>query len=220
MVVAPYRLGQDNSCLMDALSQLGDRARGVIMPSELTLTQDLDTMHDVGVRGLRYYLGKGPLPDPQMLALVAKKLADIGWHIQIMAADPSIILHYENCFSHLACPIVFDHLAMVPQPNGCSNSIAEAIYRLLDRGHVYVKLSGVYLTSQQGFPSYADVDKLAKNYAERAPHRVLWGTDWPHTLAGAQKPDGAGLVDQIWHWAPNAGNRQLMLVDNPNTLYW
>lgn len=220
IVVAPYRLGQDNSCLIDALSQFGDQARGVIMPSHLTLTEDLRPMHTLGVRGLRYYLGKGPLPEPELLTQVAKKLADIGWHIQIMAADASVILAYQECFAHLPCPVVFDHLALVPQPDGKHHPIAEAIYRLLDTKHVYVKLSGVYLTSEVGFPNYDDVDELARSYVNRAPNRVLWGTDWPHTLAGPQKPDGAELVNQIWKWAPDPAERQLMLVDNPNELYW
>ena len=60
---------------------------------------------------------------------------------------------------------------------------------------------------------------------------MLWGTDWPHpnsvTPPGKQATDVTplfqiddGLVlNQLALWAPDAGDRKKILVDNPARLY-
>jgi predicted TIM-barrel fold metal-dependent hydrolase len=92
--------------------------------------------------------------------------------------------------------------------------------RLVRERDAYVKLSGLYLSSRAGFPEYRDVDGLAKALVAAAPHRLIWGSDWPHPVAGRQKPDGAMLFDRLAEWAPDAEVRRRILVDNPARLYW
>jgi predicted TIM-barrel fold metal-dependent hydrolase len=49
---------------------------------------------------------------------------------------------------------------------------------------------------------------------------MLWASNWPHPSArpGAV-PDDADLLDVLADWAPDAGDRQRILVDNPARLY-
>jgi predicted TIM-barrel fold metal-dependent hydrolase len=83
-----------------------------------------------------------------------------------------------------------------------------------------VKLTGAYILSKVGPPSYADRSALAKAYVTLAPERVIWGTDWPHPTSKADaKPDDAMLFDLLSDWAPREALRHRILVDNPTKLY-
>jgi predicted TIM-barrel fold metal-dependent hydrolase len=92
------------------------------------------------------------------------------------------------------------------------------IRKLLDQGNTWVKLSGAYLNTASGPPAYADATKVAQAYAEAAPERVVWGSDWPHR-GEKQMPDDAVLFDLLATWAPDEAVRNRILVDNPATLY-
>ncbi len=90
--------------------------------------------------------------------------------------------------------------------------------RLIDKGRTWVKLSGVYVKSKIGAPTYADSVAVAKAYIKAAPQRMLWGSDWPHPSAKV-KPNDAKLFDLNLEWAPDAATRELILVHNPEVLY-
>jgi predicted TIM-barrel fold metal-dependent hydrolase len=63
------------------------------------------------------------------------------------------------------------------------------------------------------------------------PHRILWGTDWPHPntkrLPGSRvsdvipllQIDDGHLFNQLPVWAPDPAVRKRILVDNPAELY-
>lgn len=83
-----------------------------------------------------------------------------------------------------------------------------------------MKLSALYQSSTSGFPNYSDVDPLATVLCKRAPERLLWGSDWPHTGALDQPPDGAVLFDKLSVWTSSNETRRKILVDNPDRLFW
>jgi predicted TIM-barrel fold metal-dependent hydrolase len=73
------------------------------------------------------------------------------------------------------------------------------------------------------------VAPLARALIEANPHRILWGSDWPHPDTGVgRKPsdvsallriDDGQLLNLLGTWAPDAALRKMILVDNPATLY-
>lgn len=219
VVVAPNSYGTDNACLLDALDRFGDDARGVaIVAADAPLSQ-MQTLDAARVRGARFYLEKGTPPDPLELSGFARRAADLGWHVEIMPSRGEALVVAEPMLAGLDCPVVIDHLGYTPQPQGTAHPAFDTMRRLLDADHVWIKLSGVYFTSQAGFPDYGDVDALASALAAHRPDRMLWGTDWPHS-GEAQKPDDALLLDQTARWIPDASLRNAMLVTNPTALYW
>lgn len=219
VVVAPASYGLSNDCLLDALDRFGDDARGVaILPAEATLPE-MQALDSARVRGARFYLEKGTPADPAALAGFARRAADLDWHIEIMPSRGDALVKAERMLAGLCCPVVIDHLGYTPQPGGTDHPAFDTMRRLMDAGQVWIKLSGVYFTSQIGFPDYADVDALAAALAAHRPDRVLWGTDWPHS-GEAQKPDDARLLDQTARWIPDESKRRAMLVTNPAALYW
>jgi predicted TIM-barrel fold metal-dependent hydrolase len=89
---------------------------------------------------------------------------------------------------------------------------------MLQKGTAWAKLSGVYIDSVVGSPTYADSGSIAKAYIKEAPQRLVWGTDWPHPSVET-KPNDAILFDLLAEWAPAEGLRRRILVDNPAELY-
>ena len=219
VVVAPNSYGTDNACLLDALDRFGDEARGVAIVSADADVATMKALDSRRVRGARFYLAKGTPPEPAALQRFSHRAADLGWHIEIMPSRGDVLVAAETLLAGLACPVVIDHLGYTPQPDGISHEAYATMTRLLSKGGAWVKLSGVYFTSRQGFPDYADVDELAASLARHRPDRMLWGTDWPHS-GEATKPDDALLLDQTARWIPDAGTRNAILVDNPAALYW
>lgn len=219
VVVAAASYGTDNACLLDALHRFGDDARGVAIVAADAPLSEMQALDAARVRGARFYLEKGAPPDPLALSGFARRAADLDWHVEIMPSRGDALVAAEPMLAGLDCPVVIDHLGYTPQPQGTAHPAFDAMRRLLDGGHVWIKLSGVYFTSQAGFPDYADVDALASALAAHRPDRMLWGTDWPHS-GEAQKPDDALLLDQAARWIPEAALRHATLVTNPAALYW
>jgi D-galactarolactone isomerase len=225
VVVAPSTHGDDNSGLLDALERFGtDRARGVALVHPEVGDAELRRLHRHGVRGVRVYLGKGRVPRPDELRALSRRAAGVGWSVSVVAArDRNLVADWEDTLASLDCPVVIDHLGWAPQPAGVAGATAAALGRLVEAGNTYVKLSGLYLSSRAGPPSYPDVDALAAWLCRLAPQRMLWGTDWPHLVAlamGQPPPDGALLVDKLAGWLPDADDRRSVLVTNPERLYW
>ena len=83
-----------------------------------------------------------------------------------------------------------------------------------------MKLSGAYLDTKVGAPSYADATRVAQAFVNAAPERLVWGSDWPHpTEASAHKPNDAVLFDLLAEWVPDEQTRHRILVENPAALY-
>ena len=115
---------------------------------------------------------------------------------------------------------MFDHLGRLRQPAGIDDPAFAVIRRLIDKGRTRVKMSGAYLDTRIGPPTYADVTKVAQAFTRAAPERIVWGSDWPHpNLTATQKPDDAVLFDLLSEWTPDETIRHRILVENPQVLY-
>jgi predicted TIM-barrel fold metal-dependent hydrolase len=149
-----------------------------------------------------------------MLGPLARRIADFGWHVQINAA-PEQILPSLSALKGLPVPIVFDHLAHVAKPDDAEFA---AIAGLLQSGKAWVKLSGAYMDTKVGPPTYSDRAAVAKAFIREAPERLVWGTDWPHPTI-QEKPDDLLLFNLLNDWCGSEGVRKAVLVSNPQKLY-
>ena len=121
--------------------------------------------------------------------------------------------------ARLPCTIVIDHMGRMPQPDGVNHPAFDIVKRLLDSGRAWVKISGAYLDTRVGPPSYSDAREVARALIRYAPDRCVWGSDWPHPTETETKPDDAMLLDLLTDWSGNDETRRRILVDNPAALY-
>jgi predicted TIM-barrel fold metal-dependent hydrolase len=90
---------------------------------------------------------------------------------------------------------------------------------LIDRGRCWIKLTGPYRISGAPDVPYEDVDAAAHRLIAAAPHRMIWGTDWPHAMKKKRMANDGELADLLERWAPDTDTRTRILVDNPAELY-
>ena len=216
VVVQPSTYGTDNRCMLDALAQFGPQARGIAVVDTEVTDAELHRLQAAGVRGIRFNLAQGGTTTIDMVAPLARRVQDLGWHIQVnMPADG--IPAAAGIWRGLPCPIVFDHLAHVPTADSSDAAFA-LVSDLLQKGKAWVKLSGAYQETKVGPPTYADRSKVARAYVKEAPERLVWGSDWPHPTEKV-KPDDAILLDLMLAWVPDEAVRTRIFVANPVELY-
>jgi D-galactarolactone isomerase len=220
VVVQPSTYGIDNRLVLQSIADLGfSAARGVAVVNTEVEDAALNEMDRAGVRGIRFNLVQAGATSIDMVEPLARRVAPLGWHVQIHAVADQILAARE-IWSRLPCPVVFDHLGKVPQPEGTRHPVFDLIRGLLQQGGAWVKLSGFYYETRVGPPTYADSAALAKAYVDAAPERLVWGSDWPHpTLSEDAKPDDALLFDLFAACVPDASARNRILVENPAALY-
>jgi predicted TIM-barrel fold metal-dependent hydrolase len=217
VVVQPSTYGVDNRCMLQAVAQLGRGARGIAVINPGVSDSDLKRMDAGGVRGIRFNLEQAGATTLDMVEPLAKRIAPLGWHIQVNAG-PEKIRSAEEIWKGLPVDIVFDHLAHIPAPGGLDSAYG-VVMDLLEKRKGWVKLSGVYTDSKIGPPSYSDRKAITEAYVKAAPERLVWGTDWPHPTVTGKKPDNVALLNLLLEWVPEQAARAHILVSNPEKLY-
>jgi predicted TIM-barrel fold metal-dependent hydrolase len=219
VVVQPSTYGTDNSCTLDGMAQLGPASRGVAVVDTSVTDAELKRLNGLGVRGIRFNLVQAGATTVDMLEPLSKRIDDFGWHVQIHQIGDGIV-KMEDVLQKVASPIVFDHMGRIPKDVGVDHPAYTVISRLIDKGRTWVKISGAYMDTKIGPPTYADSTKLAQAFVKLAPQRMVWGSDWPHPTEKADdKPNDATLVDLLTEWAPDEATRNRILVSNPAELY-
>ena len=218
VVVQPSSYGFDNSCTMDAVAELGEDARAVVVVGSDERDSDLARLTAQRARGVRFHMFPGGVLTFEELEATASRVQHHGWHVQLQM-DGRHLHERADMLARLPCPLVIDHTGKFLEPVGVDHPGFRALLRLVESGRVWVKLSAPYETSKTGAPHFADVGALARALARAAPDRMLWASNWPHPSV-KQKPDDAMLLDVLAEWldGDQAAIRKT-LVDNPAQLY-
>jgi 2-pyrone-4,6-dicarboxylate lactonase len=211
--------GFDNRVVADAIAARPGRYLGIALTRPEVTIQQLRALDAQGFRGVRFnYMSHlAPGAENDQLRTLAPRLADLGWHLQIHMED-KLIETLAPILSDLPVTVVIDHMGRIDASRGRSQSEFDALLRLLDRDHVWCKVSGSERASRQD-PPYADAVPFAREIGKRFPRRVVWGTDWPHPNYRAAPPDDGDLFDLLPEIAPTPALMQALLVDNPTELY-
>ncbi|KAH6645086.1 putative TIM barrel metal-dependent hydrolase [Truncatella angustata] len=191
VLVQPSIYGFDNSCLLEALKQIGTHhARGVVVFDPHTTPQDtLLEWHNLGVRGVRVNLqsvGKSMSPKElrKTLSQYATAVKHLGWVIQIYV-PMHVIEQLEHIVPTLGTRVCIDHIGC-PDLNGQALRTPyeipgfRSLVKLLELGDTFVKLSAPYRMSQT--TDYGDLEQVARELIRlKGFSRVVFATDWPHT---------------------------------------
>lgn len=221
--VQPSAYGRDNTCMLDAMREVGaSRCRGIVDIDENAPDAELARLRQAGVRGVRVNVNPIKPPEPgfskTMLARIERldaRCAEIGWMLDFLTPGWltwELLLVLEK----LKCRYTVAHMGMFLAKDGPAQPGFRAFLDLL-RGsdHGWVKFTGTYRMSVA--PGFADVAPMARALIEAVPDRIIWGSDYPH-LSFADKVGSVELFNLLAQWADEP-QRKKILVDNPQRLF-
>ena len=232
VVVQPSPYAADNACTVDALLEMGGRARGVAVIDEATTDVQLQALHDAGVRGIRLNLETGGIHDPvaaaQQLRWASERVASLGWHLQLYT-NLAVLAALQDVIRSLPNPVVIDHFGGAQAASGSGQLHFDVLLQLVREGNVWVKLSAPHRISSA--PDCQDAGTLVSALVAANSDRMLWGSDWPHpgpkpgvarsplvTEVFNQINDGRAL-NRLAEWVNDEVTLRKILVDNPARLY-
>lgn len=144
------------------------------------------------------------------------RLAERGMHLDLFT-DSRLLPGIADRLMRSRVPVVIDHMGRAPASLGAGHEGIRALARLLREGPVWAKLSGAANLSESA-PGYAEVRPIHEALVDAAPHRLLWGSDWPHTKPAGERPRTAALWQLFEAWTP-ASLRDLIASANASRFY-
>jgi 2-pyrone-4,6-dicarboxylate lactonase len=219
VIVQPACHGFDNSVTADATAATGGSYKGAGLVPLTISDAELKRLDGAGLCGARFHymghLASGPRIDE--VITFGKRLAGIGWHLQIHM-QASLIAELAPALKRSPVPVVVDHMGRIDASLGLEQPAFKALLALLNDAKVWVKVSGSDRVTRQG-PPYADAARFARKLVDEFGDRCVWGTDWPHPNHQGPVPDDGILVDILAEIVPTDAARQAILVDNPQRFY-
>lgn len=213
--------GTDNAATLNAIACSNGMARGVAaVDTEITYEQ-LEALHDGGIRGVRFNFLKRLVdnaPKDKFIE-VAKRIESLGWHV-VIYFEAELLDELRPFLDAIPTPIVIDHMGRPDVTQGPDGPDMQALRTLLDdRENISFKATCPDRLDAKGPPwdAFAKaVAPLVSDYSDRC----LWGTDWPHPNMQDAIPDDGEVVDMIPRIAASKELQKKLLVENPMRLYW
>jgi 2-pyrone-4,6-dicarboxylate lactonase len=213
--------GTDNEATLDAIKRSDGKARGVAVVDPDIGGDELDRLHQGGMRGVRFNFLKRLVdnaPKDKFLD-VARRIERLGWHV-VVYFEADLLEELRPFLGAIPVPVVVDHMGRPDVTQGPRGADMTAFRALLDsREDIWFKATCPDRLSPQGEP-YDDFVAAVRPLVEDYQDRVLWGTDWPHPNMEHRIPDDGGLVDVIPRIAVSEDLQRKLLVSNPMRLYW
>jgi 2-pyrone-4,6-dicarboxylate lactonase len=221
--------GADNSAVVDACLSSNGKARGIATVRRDVSDDELQRLHDAGIRGVRFNFVKRLVdftPKDELLE-IAGRIARLGWQV-VIYFEARDLPELWDFFSALPTTVVVDHMGTPDVTQPVDGPEFELFVKFMQQHpNVWCKVTCPERLSKSGPPAldgeqaaYKDVVPFARRIVEAFPDRVIWGTDFPHPNLKNHMPDDGLLVDFIPHIAPTAELQKKLLVDNPMRLYW
>ena len=216
----PSIYGIDNSAILSAMDRIPDRARAVVAIYLSLSDEELASLDQRGVRGVRLNLDNvGGMPiELHEIPKLAGRIAELGWHIEFLFAGQ----HLPELLPTLRAvqvPISIGHFGYMPASEGVGYPPFQSLVELVKEGNTWMKLSGPNRLGVGDLPPWDAVVPMARSLIEANPERMLWASDWPHPNKFVDMPNDADLIEQLALWAPDPALRTRILVDNPASLY-
>ena len=207
--------------MLRAMQESSIPARGVAVLDMNISDPELEELHSLGIRGVRFNLvdvknPKSALPLAD-ISRFAERIKPLRWHVEFLIhVDDYPDIH--AMLIHFPTDIVIGHYGYFRPGLSIEHPGFQGLLELAESGKCWVKLTGPYRISTEDLP-YGDVDPFGHTLVARASHRLLWGTDWPHVMMKKSMPDDGHLADVVARYINDESLRQMVLVDNPARLY-
>jgi 2-pyrone-4,6-dicarboxylate lactonase len=221
ILVQPQVHCWDSASTLDAIAKGEGRLLGVVHANPNLTEADHRKLHTGGVRGVRFnYIERNDgVFDAARLHHVISQVASLGWSVDLHIEAEFLERHAE-LIRRIPLPVVIDHFANVHSRTGRDEARFNILHDLLGERHIWLKISGTDRLLSRG-ARYEEVVALAHAVIARAPDRIIWGTDWPHSniYRHGQMPNDGDLLNMLVDFAPEEDVRRKILVDNPARLF-
>ena len=213
--------GSDMAVTLDAIASSGNLYRGVAVVEDAVTDEELQRLHDGGIRGIRFNFVKhlGGLPDLKVFYRLLARIKPLGWHI-VLHFDAGDLLEQNELLARIDVPFIIDHMGRVKAADGLGQEPFQALTDLYRSNPLaWIKISGAERVSVGRRP-FGDAVPFAQALIGIDAGRLLWGTDWPHPNISKDMPNDGELVDLLAEMCPDVRVRHQILVDNPTRMYW
>jgi predicted TIM-barrel fold metal-dependent hydrolase len=221
IMVQPNVHRWDSASTLDAIAKGEGRLLGMIHANPNFTEADHRKLHAGGVRGVRFNcVGRtGGSFDEARFRHVVSQVEALGWALDLHM-DPDFLEPHAELIRRLPLPVVIDHFANVHSMTGEDAKDYRILHDLLGEPHVWLKISGADRLMSRG-GRYEEIVPLARALIARAPQRIVWGTDWPHSnlFKHGEVPNDGDLMSMMLDFAPDETVRRQILVDNPARLF-
>ena len=212
--------GTDNSATEDAIAARPATYRGVALVDADVSDAELKRLDRAGFRGVRFnymsHLGAGE--DVGAVLGLARRIADLGWHLQIHGSPDEVLNDVVPRLLAGPVPIVIDHIGRIDAGLGFNQPHFISLQRLMENPSCWVKVSGIDRITRDG-PPYADAVPFARTLVSTFEDRVVWGNDWPHPNHQGPIPGDGELATRIADIAPDKATLAKLMVSNPARFY-
>lgn len=219
VVIQPTCYGTDNRVTVDAVRAGEGRYIGIALIDDSVSDAALADLHSAGIRGARFHAIPWLNFDLTIeeLASQIERMAPLGWVVNLHIM-PEFLLEHEKQLSEFDIPFAIDHMMWL-RPGEIDHPAIQAFQRLQDRGNWWIKLSNTERISTLD-AGFTDIIPLMRTLVSSSPDRVMWGTDWAHTMMKkAHVAADREILELLFEAIPDEGQRHKILVDNPAALY-
>jgi predicted TIM-barrel fold metal-dependent hydrolase len=145
---------------------------------------------------------------------MASLCTSLGWRVQFYAPG-WVVRNLIPFLADVQSDFVIDHMGYMLEEDGLTPADFERLLNLLKDGNCWLKLSAPYrIAKHRGYDAVAP---MAQKIIEAAPHKVIWGYDWPHIPDSTR--DTGELLNLLGAWTEDPALRQMILADNPARLF-
>jgi predicted TIM-barrel fold metal-dependent hydrolase len=223
LIVTPSVHDRDPAVTLDAIQRADGRLRGMVRADSRMTKDDARRLHAGGIRGIRFPFSKVTRRkfDERELHANLSIIDSLPWVTEFQI-DGQGLLEHADLIGSIQRPTIIDHgaIADIDLEDGLDQPLLRTFLDLLAGPNIYLKLSGHERRLLEG-RSYESIVALTRFLIEKAPDRMLWGSDWPHAYVfkANEMPDDGELLDHLLDFAPDEAVRKMILVDNPERLF-
>jgi predicted TIM-barrel fold metal-dependent hydrolase len=218
IMVQPTVHRWDKASTFHAIEKGEGRLLGMVHANPDATEQDHRELHAGGVRGIRFncVIRNGGSFNQERFQRTVSRVEALGWAVDLHIEADFLEPHAEM-IRRIPLPVVMDHFANVHSEDSKEYKV---LYDLLGEKHVWLKISGADRLLSRG-ADYDKVVSMARALIARAPDRMIWGTDWPHSnvFQHGQMPNDGDLMNIVLDFAPDEAIRKKVLSDNPARLF-
>ncbi|MGL4634906.1 MAG: amidohydrolase family protein [Beijerinckiaceae bacterium] len=212
-------LGTDNSFIINGIKESKGRLKGIAVVDPTIFYNDMKTMDQAGIVGVRLNLVGRPIPDftadpwPEHL----KRVAALGWQVEVHreAKDlPQIVTPLLNA----GVNVVVDHFGRFDGALGVKDPGFEYLLKQGASKRLWVKVSAAYRNGKDGAGEAAALAAYPLLRDALGADRLLFGSDWPHTTH-EKTINFANQKAFFEKMVTRADERKLILGDNAAKLF-